>query len=169
MVDPSQNLRPEGDMMWSTHSLGGVSVHLGLRLPEMVSIWNKHRKKEEKQTKTCESWVSLTSSVTSLLYKTATEDWGGGGGSTDVIPSDLQIMISLPQIFSSDLRADYKATETERNLMQSSEKSVIPEGWATSADERNLDFISVWNPSIMEQLVGSLIRTDWKLTTGLGF
>lgn len=32
-------------------------------------------------------------------------------------------------------------------------------------DERNLDFIAVWNPSMLEQLVGSLIRNDWKLTT----
>lgn len=34
-------------------------------------------------------------------------------------------------------------------------------------DERSADIIAVWNPSMLEQLLGSLMHHDWKVTTRL--
>lgn len=70
-----------------------------------------------------------------------------------VILSDPPLMSSYP-----------RKPETEKNLMQSQKNPESYQRDEHSVDERDLDFIAVWNPSMLEQLVSSLIRHDWKLT-----
>lgn len=54
------------------------------------------------------------------------------------------------------------------DLKKERKKSLItlPFIW-TLVEERNLDLIKIWNPNMQEQLVGSLIHNQWKLTTRL--
>lgn len=88
---------------------------------------------------------------------------------TNVTLSDPRLMSSYPR--SNRLR-DSKIAQREIwcNPEKKERKAVIPKRWATSlVDERKLDFIAVWNPNMLEQLVGSLMRGDWKLTTRLDF
>lgn len=100
-------------------------------------------------------------------------------GIAHVILSDPPLMSS----YSQSNKPKKETTERERDTDTDKERErgreiwcnpkktrVIPKRWATSlVDERNLDFIAVWNPNMLEQLVRSLMHNDWKLTTRLDF
>lgn len=91
---------------------------------------------------------------------------------TNVTLSDPRLVSSYP--WSNKPGTDFETAKSHREksdaILKKKRKAVIPKRWATSlVDERKLDFIAVWNPNMLEQLVGSLMRGDWKLTTRLDF
>lgn len=180
LILKSDWIRHDNGVTCITYRLRGVSIDLGLSLPEVVTIWKKKQKEtilmtrkilmtnrkinsptwpptELKKWNTCCYYY-----VTSAMYKTATERWG----------YRTRHASCLTQHSWAHILTNLRQRETEIWCNPKKKKNpnprVIPKRWATSlVDERILDFIALWNPSMLEQLVGSLMHHDWKVTTRL--
>lgn len=179
LILKSDWIRHDNGVTCITYRLWGVSIDLGLSLPEVVTIWKKKQKEtilmtrkilmtnrkinsptwpptELKKWNTCCYYY-----VTSAMYKTATESWGYRTRHA-VSPNTHELISS--QTWDRERQKSDAILKKKKNP----NPRVIPKRWATSlVDERILDFIALWNPSMLEQLVGSLIHHDWKVTTRL--